>query len=97
MTTRFLHLHVAAACYHRNGSFGAGYYAIHLLHRGHLLRCVVFDASEHCAVLDEDGESYRAEDYEPALRAFIASPVCERMCWPSRLMSAAYPHAANDA
>lgn len=95
--TPFLHLRIAAASYHRNGSFGAGFHTVHLAHRGHVLRAVVFDAAEHVAVLDEDGESYRAEDFEPALRAFVASPLCARLCWPSSLMSAAYPRVANDA
>lgn len=96
MITRFLHLRVAAASYHRNGSFGAGYHTVHLLHGAHVLRCIVFEQREHVAILDEDGESYRCEDYEPALRAFIASPHCDRLCWPSQLMSSR-PLAANDA
>lgn len=82
-------IRVINACYHRNGCGGAGYHTIRFEHEGHELGAVVFDQSEHVAILDDAGDSWRCEDFEPELRAFIASPACEFMCWPRQ-------YAAND-
>lgn len=78
-------LHVQSAAYHRNGSFGAGYHSLRF--RAHVdgqwqsLGAIVFDQAEHVAIMDDDGASWRCEEFEPQLRAFIASPAGEWMIW----------------
>lgn len=72
--------------YHRNGSFGAGYYAARITWRADGRRykgtAIVFDASEHVAVNSDDGTGFRCEDFEPQLRAFIESPAGQAMAFP---------------
>jgi len=76
-------IHVISARYHRNGSFGAGFYAIEFRVGRLHLSAIVFDLQEHVAVVDDEGDSYRCEDFEPALRDFIRSAECNRLCWPT--------------
>lgn len=78
-------LHIESAKYHRNGVSGAGYTAVRF--RVHVDGCwqalgaVVFDLADHVAILDDAGQSWRCEDFQNDLRAFIRSPLGERMIW----------------
>lgn len=77
-----------AARYHRNGVAGAGFYAIDMQVREgcmwRTLHAIVFDAADHVAVIDDEGRSWRCEDFEADLRAFIDSPACHRLAWPEQ-------------
>lgn len=72
--------------YHRNGSFGAGYFHMRLQWRADGQRyvgsAIVFDASEHVAVVSDSGVAFRCEDFEDELRTFIASPAGHQMAFP---------------
>lgn len=72
--------------YHRNGSFGAGYFHARLQWRADGRRyvgtAVIFDASEHVAVVSDGGVPFRCEDFEDELRTFIASPAGQQMAFP---------------
>lgn len=72
--------------YRRNGCFGAGYYVARLQWRADGRRykgtAIVFDAPEHIAVESDDGQGFRAEDFEGKLRAFIDSPAGQAMAFP---------------
>ena len=76
-------LRIESARFHRNGSWGASYVAIRFRawHDGEwvALDAILFDRVEHCAVLDDSGASWRCEQFESELRAFIRSPQGERM------------------
>lgn len=78
-------LHIDSARYHRNGVAGAGYVTVrfraHVDGRWRALGAVVFDRADHVAILDDDGHSWRCEDFQGELRAFIHSPQGERMIW----------------
>lgn len=80
-------LRIDSATFHRNGSFGAGYYTVRFRHfhegRWVQLGAVMFDAAEHCAILDAAGRSWRCEDFEADLRRFVDSPTGQAMVWPS--------------
>lgn len=69
--------------YHRNGSFGVGYYAARFTCGRDQLAAVVFDEAEHVAILDDGGRSWRCEDFEQDLRAFIDSAAGQSMAWPT--------------
>lgn len=79
MAPRFL-----SARYCRNGVFGAGYHLIQMREGAALLVAAVFDAEGHVAVFDSDGQPWRCEDFEPALRRFLETGECRRMCWPDQ-------------
>lgn len=88
---RYPGLRFTACQHHRNGSWGAGYFAVRMEFRVGREKCfataIVFEAAEHIAILaDEPGRgvatSYRYEDFETELRAFVASPAAQAMCWP---------------
>lgn len=65
--------------YHRNGCAGAGFYVVWFRWEGHMLQAVVFDAAEHVAVTSASlHDTWRGDDFEPALRAYIASSDCQR-------------------
>jgi len=60
--------------YHRNGVSGEGFWVLSFRHFGRRLQAVVFEAKGHCAVTSGSiSECWRGDDFEPALRAKIAS------------------------
>lgn len=75
---------VTAARYHRNGCAGAGFYVIWFTFQPdgeepRMLQGVVFDAAEHVAVTSAYlRETWRGDDFEPHLRAYIAGDECQR-------------------
>ena len=85
---------VESVRYHRNGVAGAGYFAVRLRvpdERGwRSLGAIVFDAAEHVAIMDDDGNSWRCEDFEADLRAFVESDAGQLMAFPT------LARAAND-
>jgi hypothetical protein len=84
MSANTLRFH--AASFHRNGVGGEGYHRIQFETIGgeHArLQAVIFEAPGHLAVIDERGRSWRCEDFECELRAFLASPEGEHMIWGS--------------
>lgn len=70
--------------YHRNGCFGAGFYVVWFTYmppgeEPRLLQAVVFDAAEHVAVTSANlRETWRGDQFEPELRAYIASEEAQR-------------------
>lgn len=46
------------------------------------MRAIVFHEPEHIAILDDEGRSYRYEDYADELRAFVESPDAQQMAFP---------------
>lgn len=76
------------ARYHRNGVAGAGYYSIRMRCAGVDLGAIVFDQADHVAILDDEGDSWRCEDFQTEVRAFIASPTCHDLCWPDQRVAA---------
>lgn len=77
--------------YHRNGCFGAGFYVVWFTWTGeqqdygrrtHQLQAVVFDAAEHVAVTSANlRETWRGDDFESGLRAYIASDEAQRLAF----------------
>lgn len=77
-----------AASYHRNGCAGEGFHRVEMRTQDEdgwrTLHAVVFDTAAHVAVIDDLGRSWRCEDFEPALRAFLDSSAAVRMIWPDQ-------------
>lgn len=68
--------------FHRNGCFGAGFYVVWFRWEGRQLQAAVFDAAEHVAVTSADlREAWRGDQFEPELRAYIASDAAQRLAF----------------
>ena len=81
--------------YHRNGVFGAGYYAGRAEWRvdGECFKVMfaAFDADEHIAIMGDDdvSTSYRYEDFATGLRKFINSRGGQALAFPHTIVQPA--------
>lgn len=76
------------AGHQRNGVAGEPFFVIKFTPREETTSgratAIVFEKSGHVAVITDDlTEHWRGDRFEPELRAFIESPQCNHMCWPS--------------
>lgn len=74
-------IQVQAARYHRNGVAGEGFHHIAFREGRSALTAILFDEPGHLAVMDAEGDSWRCEDFEDDLRAFLASDAGQHMVW----------------
>lgn len=79
-------LKIDSAQHHRNGVSGRPYCTFRLrIREGHAWRelgAVMFAGKGALAILDNDGQAYRCEDFEDELRAYIESPEGQAAIWP---------------
>lgn len=86
---RWQNLQISSVNYHRNGSFGAGYFHLEMAWdcdgrhlRGFAVAFPLDDQrSEFVAVIDHFGESWRYEDFAEDILAFLATDNCKAMAW----------------
>jgi hypothetical protein len=80
--------------YHRNGCFGAGYYAAKATWRvdgeHYDVMAVIFDQEEHIAILgaNDISTSFRYEDFATDLRKFVTSRGGQTMAFPHTILQA---------